>query len=236
MTESPEHEVATDDHGVAPDHDERPPVDAAAALRLIVEQQAEAARRLRPNMLFYYWPWGLAWLIGFGLFFLRFGPDNRVFVALPGWLPLATLLALLVVASLVSGLGSARTYGQVSGDSNRRGAWYGLSWGLGFATLTVVLSRISPHLPDDLGTLLWAGATVGLTGALHMAGGAVWLDRNLFTLGAWISVINIVGIIAGPGWHALVIAIGGGGGMLLVGAIVERRRPRATTRPAPGAR
>ncbi|MEE6261188.1 transporter [Plantactinospora sonchi] len=220
------------------DNDERPPADAAAALRLIVEQQAEAARRLSPNMLFYYWPWGLAWLIGFGLFFLRFGPDDRVLVTLPAWLPLPALLALLVAASLVSGFASARTYGRVSGDSNRRGAWYGISWGLGFATLSTVLSRISPHLPDDLSTLLWAGATVGLTGALHIAGGAVWLDRNLFTLGAWISVINIVGVVAGPGWHALIIALGGGGGMLLVGAVVElrRRRPSPVTRLSPDVR
>jgi hypothetical protein len=210
------------------DPDERPPADPATALRMIAEQQAEAARRLTPNMLLYYWPWGLAWLIGFGLFFLRFGPDGRVLVALPAWLPLTTLLGLLAVAALLTGLVSARAYGQVTGESTRRGAWYGISWGLGFATMTTVLAQVSDRLPDELSTLLWSGVMVGLTGALHMAGGAIWLDRNLFTLGAWISVTNVVGIVTGPGWHALVVAIAGGGGMVVVGGLVELRRRRPT--------
>ncbi|MFC6018715.1 transporter [Plantactinospora solaniradicis] len=201
------------------DHDELPPADPAAALRLIAEQQAEAARKLSPNLLWYYWPWGLAWLIGFGLLFLFSGPNGRMFVEMPLWLPLATLFTLLIAAGIISGVTGARTYGQVAGDSRRRGQWYGLAWGLGFAGVMTVLGPVSDHLPEDLAGLLWAGVSVGLTGALHMAGGAIWLDRNLFRLGVWISVINIVGVIAGPGWHALVISVAGGGGMLVAGVV-----------------
>jgi hypothetical protein len=201
------------------EHDELPPADPAAALRLIAEQQAEAARRLSPNLLWYYWPWGLAWLIGFGLLFLHLGPNGRVFVEMPLWLPLSTLFTLLIGAGIISAVTGARTYGQVTGDSRQRGLWYGLSWGLGFSGVMTVLGPVSDHLPEDLAGLLWAGVSVGLTGALHMAGGAIWLDRNLFRLGAWISVINIVGVIAGPGWHALVISVAGGGGMLVAGVV-----------------
>ncbi|WP_422772813.1 transporter [Plantactinospora sp. WMMC1484] len=215
------------------DHrDELPPPDPAAALRLIADQQAEAARKLNPNLLWYYWPWGLAWLIGFGLFFLRFGPDGRVFVDLPSWLPLLTLLGLLIGAGIVSGIVGGRTYGQVTGDSKRRGLWYGLAWGLGFSGISSVLGQVSDQLPDDAAGLLWAGVTVGLTGALHMAGGAIWLDRNLFRLGVWISVINIAGMAAGVGWHALVISLLGGGGMLAAGVLFllrDRRRGRDLT-------
>ena len=57
-----------------------------------------------------------------------------------------------------------------------------------------------------------------------MAGGAVWLDRDLFRLGVWISVINMIGAFAGPGWHALIMAVAGGGGMLVAGAIARRRQ------------
>ncbi|MEQ4303720.1 transporter [Plantactinospora sp. B6F1] len=218
-------------------HDELPPPDPAAALRLIVAQQAEAARKLSPNLLWYYWPWGLAWLIGFGLFFLRFGPDGRVFVDLPGWLPLVTLLALLVAAGITSGIVGGRTYGQVTGDSQRRGLWYGLAWGLGFSSVSTALGQVSDHLPEDVAGLLWAGVTVGLTGALHMAGGAVWLDRNLFRLGVWISVINIVGLVAGSGWHALLISVAGGGGMLVAGVhflLRDRRHGRNLAAGASG--
>ncbi|GAB3965121.1 transporter [Plantactinospora veratri] len=226
-----------DDHTGGPtDRDDLPPADPAAALRLIAEQQAEAARRLSPNLLWYYWPWGLAWLIGFGLFFLRFGPGGRVFVDLPSWLPLLTLLTLLVAAGITSGIVGGRTYGQVTGDSNRRGLWYGLAWGLGFSGVSTALGQVSEHLPEDLAGLLWAGVSVGLTGALHMAGGAIWLDRNMFRLGVWISVINIAGMIAGSGWHALLISVAGGGGMLVAGLhflLRDRHRSRSLAAGVP---
>ncbi|MFC7549130.1 transporter [Plantactinospora sp. GCM10030261] len=204
----------------------QPPASPAESLRLIQEQQAAAARQLIPDLRAYYLPWGLAWLIGFGVFFLRYGPDDRVFVDMPAWLPLAVLLALLVTAMVVSGVLSAKAYTQVSGDSSRRGGWYGSAWFLGFATLAVTLARVSGDLPDDQAGLLWAGATVGLTGALHMAGGAIWLDGKLFALGVWISIINLIGVIAGPGWHALVVSVAGGGGMLLAGVLAGLARSR----------
>lgn len=210
------------------DDDDTPPADPAAALRLIQEQQASASRQLYPDLRFYYWPWGVAWLVGFALFFLRFGPDGRVFVDLPEWLPLTVLFTLLAGAGAISGIAGARAYGQVTGDSNRRGAWYGIAWFLGYLTMAVTNSQISDHLPEDLAGLLWAGSAVGLTGALHLAGAAVWLDRGLLVLGTWIIVINVVGLLAGPGWHALVIAVAGGGGMLIAGTVTWGRN-RART-------
>lgn len=119
---------------------------------------------------------------------------------------------------------SVRAYGQVTGDSARRGQWYGYAWALGSVSVYAGLGRISEHLSHDLAALLWSATAVGLTGALHMAGGAVWLDRDLFRLGVWVSVINLIGAIAGPGWHALVVAVAGGGGMLVVGALARRRQ------------
>ena len=57
-----------------------------------------------------------------------------------------------------------------------------------------------------------------------MAGGAIWLDRDLFRLGVWISVINLAGVLAGPGWHALVVSVAGGGGILVAGALARLRQ------------
>ncbi|MFG1867570.1 transporter [Micromonospora arborensis] len=204
--------------------DDLPPTDAAAALRLIEDQRSATARRLAPDARLLYWPWGVAWLVGFGLFFLRFPPGERELVRLPSWLPLTVLFALLLAAAAVQAVASARAYGQVTGDSARRGRWYGCAWGLGSVSIYAGLGRISEYLPDDLAGLVWSATAVGLTGALHMAGGAVWLDRDLFRLGVWISVINLAGVIAGPGWHALVIAVAGGGGILVAGAIARRRQ------------
>ncbi|MEH1167795.1 transporter [Micromonospora sp. CPCC 205539] len=207
-----------------PPGDNLPPTDAAAALRLIQDQQVATARRLEPDARLVYWPWGVAWLVGFGLLFLRFSPDDRVLLRLPDWLPLTALFALLVLAGAVQAVASARAYGQVTGDSSRRGIWYGCSWALGQVSVYAALGRVTEYLPPDLATLLWSATAVGLTGALHMAGGAIWLDRDLFRLGVWISVINLAGTFAGPGWHALVIAVAGGGGILVAGTLASLRQ------------
>ncbi|HEV7708277.1 MAG TPA: transporter, partial [Asanoa sp.] len=156
---------------------DQPPGDPAEALKLIEEQRAAVLRRIYVDDRWWYWPWGFAWLIGFGLLFLRFGPDDRVFVPMPEWLPVAVLVALLAVASVISAMTGTRASGQVAGESSRRGAYYGWSWFIAFTAVTVILVRISDALPDDLVTLVWAATTVGLTGALHMAGGAIWLSR-----------------------------------------------------------
>lgn len=208
------------------DDDDPPPPDAAAALHLIREQRVATARRLEPDARLLYWPWGVAWLVGFGLFFLRFAPDGRVLVRLPDWLPVTALFGLLVAAAAVQAVASARAYGQVSGDSARRGRWYGCAWALGSVSVFAVLGRVVDHLPHDQAALLWSATAVGLTGALQMAGGAIWLDRDLFRLGVWISVINVAGTFAGPGWHALVLAVAGGGGILVAGAISRLRQRR----------
>jgi hypothetical protein len=205
--------------------DDSPPTDPFETLRLIHEQQAEAARRLRPDLRLVYWPWGFAWLIGFALFFLRTGPDGRVFVDLPEWLPLTALFVLLATAGTISGIAGFRAYGQVAGDSARRGGWYGSAWFLGYAGMAVILARISDSLAPEQAALLWAASAVGLTGVLHMAGGAIFLDRNLYILGVWVTVINIAGVAAGVGWHSLIVALAGGGGMLLAGSLAWLRTP-----------
>ena len=96
---------------------------------------------------------------------------------------------------------------------------YGIAWSIAFSGMAVVLSTTNGRLTDAQSNLLWAGAMVALTGALHMAGGAIWNDRSLFALGVWTSVVNVVGISFGSGWHALILAVFGGGGMLVVGAL-----------------
>ena len=191
---------------------------------MIEEQRAAAARLVNPDPRIYYWPWGFAWLISFTAFFLRYGPDGRVFVDLPEWLPFALLVTSILAAGAVAAVGTARAYRYIAGDSSRRGLYYGLSWSIGFASLFTVVGRIADYVPDDLQGILWAGIAVGLTGVLHMAGGAIFLDRNLFALGLWVSVINLAGVFAGPGWHSLVVAVLGGGGMIVAGSVLARRQ------------
>lgn len=201
------------------DDDHLPPADPAESLRLIHQEQANLARTLTPDPRWMYWPWGVAWLIGFGALFLRYAPDGRELVAMPDWLPLAILGVLLISAGVVTGVVGGRAARQVAGPSSRQGLMYGLTWSLAFAGMSVVLSQFNGALPDDRLELLWGGAMVALTGALHMAGGAIWNDRRLFILGAWTTLVNVVGISFGVGWHSLIVAVAGGGGMLLLGLV-----------------
>jgi hypothetical protein len=206
--------------------DELPPADPAASLRLIAQERAATQRRLIPDPRLQLWPWGFAWLVGFGVFFLRFGPDNRVLIDMPTWVPLTVLLGLITLAGVITGVVGARAGRHVTGPSSRQGAMYGFTWSVAFAAMAVLLSRLSHLLPVPEANLLWAGAMVAVTGILHMAGGAIWNDRDLYVLGVSINVVNVAGIIAGPGWHALIIAVLGGGGMLAAGLISWLRRAR----------
>jgi hypothetical protein len=206
--------------------DERPPADPAESLRLIAREQAVASRRLIPDPRLLLWPWGFAWLIGFGLYFLRFGPDEHIYVDMPEFLPLTVLLTVMTLAGITTGIVGARAGRQVSGPTSRQGAMYGFTWSVAFIGMAVLLSRVSSLLPTPTANLLWAGAMVALLGALHMAGGALWDDRVLYVLGVSISVVNVIGIIIGPGWHALIVALFGGGGMLVAGLVSWLRMAR----------
>lgn len=195
------------------------PLGPADSLALIAQERANLVRDIAPDPRLMYWPWGIAWLLGFGLLFLRFGPDGRVFVDLPAWLPLTLLSLSFIAAGVITGAVGTRSAMQTRGPSSRQGLMYGLTWSIAFFGISLLFAQFGNVLPDGKLSLLWAGGLVALAGALHMAGGAIWNDRRLFILGAWISVINMAGILAGPGWHSLIVAIAGGGGMLLFGLL-----------------
>jgi hypothetical protein len=203
--------------------DEAAPVSAAESLRLIEAQRDAATRSLSPDPRLIYWPWGLAWLIGFGLLFLRHGPHEQVRVNMPNELPLVTLFTLMIIAFLVSGLTGARANRQISGDSSIRGLRYGLSWLAGFSGNAVVCAHVSKFLPAPEVSLLWAATSVGLVAVLYLAGSATWQSRDLLVLGIWLTISNIAGVLAGPGWHSLVISVAGGGGLLVAGFVVRLR-------------
>jgi hypothetical protein len=193
----------------------------AARLAVMDAQERVVRRALEPDPLLMLGPWGAAWLIGFGLLFLRFGPDGRTFIDLPAWLPLTALFTGLVVAAVVTGVMGHRSYRGIEGASAARGAMYGWSWFLGFGTPMTVVGRVGDLLPPDEAGLLWGASAVALTAVLYMAGGAVRCDRWMFFLGVWLAGTNIAGAVAGPGWHSLVVAVGGGGGLLLAGVLAK---------------
>ncbi|GAA3223286.1 transporter [Dactylosporangium siamense] len=212
---------------MTPVDDDAPPASPAESLALIRQEQAAVADTVAINPLAYYLPWGVAWLIGYGLLFLRYGPGGRIFVPLPDWLPLVTLFALMVLAMTSTMVVSARRGRGVQGRSSWQGTAYGLAWFLAFAGVGSTTGRFVRYLPADEQGLLWACVSVGTVAVMYLAGSAIWLSRDMFVLGAWLTVINIAGVALGPGWHSLLISAGGGGGLIALGltlAMRERRR------------
>jgi hypothetical protein len=195
--------------------DEDAPLSPQASLALIADEQQAASRRLDVDPALFLAPWGVAWLVGYGLLFLRHGPDDRVLVSMPTWLPLAVLYVLLVGAGIVSSIAVARATRGVAGVSAERGTMYVWSWFVAFAGFGVLGSAFEEHLPDAQFGLLMGALPVFITGILYMSGGAVWHDRHQFRFGVWLSVVNAGGVLAGPGWHSLVVSLLGGGAMLV---------------------
>jgi hypothetical protein len=208
--------------------EELPPASPAESLQLIREQRARAERSLTPDPRLIFWPWSISWLIGFGMFFLKFGSDGDGAVDMPPWVPLATLFTLMAMAMAIMTVELARAGRHVAGESATKGTMYGIAWAVAFTGLGVTGGYLSDYLPPAQIGLFWSASSVGLVAVLYIAGAAIFGDRIMFVHGCWLAVVNIGGVFAGPGWHALMISLAGGGGGLVLGFVawlqLARRR------------
>ncbi|GAA5070134.1 hypothetical protein HNP84_001716 [Thermocatellispora tengchongensis] len=199
------------------------------ALRLIEEQRGQVRRRLQPDPLFMYVPWGVAWTIGFGVLFLRLGLTGEPYVPIPSGVATGILLAAMAVAMAVTVFLGLRTGISVRGVSQDRGMMYGISWSVAFFTSGTIASRFVAvgRLDDREAGLLWSALSLLVIGVLYMAGGAVWRHWTMFFIGVGILAVNIVGTMAGPGWHALLTTVCCGGGFIVAGLVEHRRWRKA---------
>lgn len=203
--------------------EELPPASPAESLRLIREQRAQTARSLTPDPRMIYWPWSLSWLVGFGAFFLKYGTDGDGPVDMPAWVPMATLFSLMALALAIMTIELARAGRQVAGVSATKGTMFGLAWAVAFISLGVTGGYLSDYLPPPQVGLLWSAFSIAIVAVLYIAGAAIHGDRTMFALGCWLGIVNIAGVFAGPGWHALIISLAGGGGGLVLGFVGWRR-------------
>ncbi|WP_113699630.1 transporter [Nonomuraea lactucae] len=192
-------------------------------LKLIEAQRAATVRRLKGDPLLLYGPWGVAWLLGFGMLFLHYGLDGEPYVRITQMQSVSVLLSLQVLAGAVAAYGITRMSVQTRGESSARGAMYGYAWFAGMTLMVIIAMRMSSLLPPHENGLLWAGVSMLVVGVLYMAGGAIWLDWTMFFVGVWVMAVNGVGVLLGAGWHALLSAVLLGGGFL-AGSLWMRRR------------
>lgn len=186
-------------------------------LRLIEQQQAETVKHLKGDPLLLYLPWGVAWLLGFTAFFLHYGLDGVPYAPISQGQALAVLMASQIVAGSLAGYGIVKMQGSTRGMLAAKGAMYGYTWFVGMVLMSVIAVRMSPMLPPAESGLLWGGVSMLVVALLYMAGGAIWMARQMFFLGVWIAAVTAAGVILGPGWHALLTAVLLGAGLIVMG-------------------
>jgi hypothetical protein len=199
------------------------------SLAVIEAQHLEAIRSLRVDPVPILGMWGLAWLGGFGAFYLASpdGPGPYLATWAAG-LVLGVLFAAAVAVSVQQGVWRSRG---VEGPSRQVGAMYGWSWPLAFAGLYGVnLGLIHQGLPTGVAPLLWSGSSLLVVGLLYLAGGMIWTDRVQYGLGAWTLVVGAASVSAGVPGNFAVLSLAGGGGFLVACALAYARgaRGRAT--------
>jgi hypothetical protein len=198
------------------------PLTAEESLAVIERQRAEVCHRLRVNPALFFWPWGVAYLLGFGSIY---GTDPLLPIA--GSVAAVITAVLFGAAMVVSVVYGARAGRGIHGPSRMVGAMYGWSWTLGFLALVAInigLTRLG--LSQEAVSLLWSGTSLVLVGVLYLAGGALWQDRFQYGLGVWMLLTGAGSVFAGVPGNFAVLAVAGGGGLLVTAGYFTLRRRR----------
>ncbi len=198
------------------------------SLALIEAQRSRVEAQTDVNPVVLYGVWGVAWLLGFGLWALTENDaDGSRLLDIPRGVVGATFGVLIVSAMAVTMWHSIRASRGLRGEEQLRGAMYGWCWTLAFGALFVVMLGIDrAGAPQELTNLLWPLLSCLLVGVMQMMGGAVWKDVYLFGIGVWILVCTGIGGFLGlPGFN-VVMALAGGGGFLVMAAWFTLRRRR----------
>jgi hypothetical protein len=199
------------------------------SLALIEAQRARVESQTDVDPVVLYGVWGVAWLLGFGLWAVTENGANGSgpWLDIPRGVVGVTFGLLIAGAMAATMWHSLRVSRGLRGEEQQRGAMYGWSWTIAFAALFVVMAGIHrAGAPQELTNLLWPLLSCLLVGVMQTMGGAVWKDFYLFGIGIWILVCTAIGGFLGlPGFN-VVMALAGGGGFLVMAAWFTLRRRR----------
>lgn len=203
----------------------------ARLLAMAEDQRARATTQLVVDSRLLLGAWGIAWFLGFGLFWaaspFREGPPP---LDVPIGIVGAVHAALLIAAAVVTMVHIIRRSRGVRGTSARQGAMYGWTWMLGFFTTTFVISSAleiaGPALAPELAALLFSAAPGLVVGLMYCAGGALWNEPVQYGLGAWLLVTTALGSVTGVTGLYLTMSLAGGGGFLLGAVVLGLRQAR----------
>jgi hypothetical protein len=199
-------------------------MDAPAAADLIRQTQDQARRELRVGVRPVYAAWGLAWLAGLLAMWLSVrgqhpyrGPSVAAGV---------TLGVLIVAAIMVTMVTVIRAAAGIGGGSALQGRLYGLSWPIGFAALFAIERALAQHGagPQIQGVLDAVGPLL-VVSLIYLVAAAMWLDKSMFALGAWLALVSAVAAQTGPVTVLLVEALAAGAGFFAAALLARPYRP-----------
>jgi len=191
---------------------------AAALMRQAQERARDALELRRPPV---YAAWGVAWLVGLGAMWLSVRGQHPY--RGPSGVSSAVLGVLTCAAVLVTMIMVIRATRGVGGPSVLQGRIYGMAWLLGFAAMFTVTGALAGHgASHAVQGIAFAAGPVLVTAVIYLVAAAVWLDRSMFALGAWLALVCAVAAWTGPVSVLLVEALAGGGGFLLAAALPAR--------------
>jgi hypothetical protein len=197
-------------------------LDPQAAAALMQQTRQHTSDALRIKLPWVYAAWGVAWLVGLGAMWLSV--QSRHLYHGPSTTS-AVLLGILIVAAIaVTMVVVIRATKGVQGTSEMQGRLYGLSWPIGFAALFAIEGSLASHgASDAVMGLIGAAGPLLITAVIYLVASAMWLDRSMFALGAWLAVVTGVAVQTGPVTVLLIEALAGGGGLLVAAAVLSRR-------------
>ncbi|MBE6482810.1 MAG: hypothetical protein E7Z94_10670 [Actinomyces ruminicola] len=207
-------------------------LEPAVALAAIGEQQSAYRRLLEIRSAPFYFAWGLAWLIGYGVCGLTVSRDH----VLPAG-SLLVFLGCLAAAAVFTCAYIARRSRGLRGRSSWIGTLYGLAWMGGMILAFTVSGRIGAFLNElgtpeaaDLGSVMANALPCLVVGVMFLAGAAIWEETSLAVTGGWVLAVTMAATIAGG--HALwaIMALAGGGGLLVAGAVTALHGRRQSAR------
>ncbi|WP_040166003.1 hypothetical protein [Microbacterium gorillae] len=197
--------------------DDETPLDPAEMLALVKRSQLDTARRAATLIPWILITWGVAWLIGFGLLWLAYGPG--VIGETVAWVVFAVLMILGVVASAILGTRATRGTRDTKAE-NMAGLLFGLACMAGFISVGVLgYALAKAGMSFEVGALYYPSMYGLIIGVTYLFGGATWRTPYPAYVGGWLIVVSLVAPFVPFPLHYLVFSIAGGGAFLVAGII-----------------
>lgn len=214
-----------------PDSDRTPendvddaPMSPADMLALSAAQQQKVADFVATPTIVIVLAWGVAWFVGF-LMLWGASPDSPI--AVPRLLAGIVFTGLMIAGVLTSVIAGVRTGAGIRGRQQFQGTLYGCSWAVGCAAVPVLGGALSrAGMSGEVAALFYPAAYCIVVGLLYLVGAALWNDRAMIVIGAWIVLVGVAAPYVGAPTSYLVMALAGGGAFIVYGAVLVAARVR----------